>query len=71
MTDKNDELSNNLYHTRDALVDACYVLGLNPGLVIIDELSVQQCMECDIWERPGGMIADVCRFCNDMPDLRF
>ena len=71
MIETNDKLIAALYHTRNTLVEACSILEIDPKLIDIESLEVQQCMECDFWEKPKYMVADVCRFCNDMPDLRF
>lgn len=71
MTDTYARLSNSLHRTRDSLVDACYVLGVNSETISLSELSVFQCADCSIWETPNNIIEDVCVFCYDMDSLRF
>ena len=71
MTDTYAKLSHSLHRTRDSLVSACYVLGLNAELFDLSRLSVVQCADCSIWETHNNIIGDVCVFCHNMPDLRF
>jgi hypothetical protein len=71
MTDTYVRLSNSLHRTRDSLVDVCYVLGINPESVKLEELGVFQCADCSVWETPNNIVEDVCVFCYAMDTLRF
>ena len=71
MTDTYAKLSNSLHRTRDSIVDACYILDLNPQLFDLNDLNVVQCADCSVWETKNNIIGDVCVFCHNMPDLRF
>lgn len=71
MTDTYVRLSSSLHRTRDSLVDVCYVLGVSPESVKLEDLRVVQCADCSVWETQNNIIEDVCVFCHDMDTLRF
>jgi hypothetical protein len=71
MTVSLDKLSEELAHTRYSLKDACYPLGISPETVVLEELTVQQCADCNVWSFPSEMVGEVCKFCADMDTLRF
>jgi hypothetical protein len=59
------KLSEALYKTRDSLAHACYDVGVNIADVKFEKLTVCQCMQCDIWDKPARIEDDICEFCND------
>lgn len=72
MTDNYVRLQSALHRTREDFLEACRLLDIDPKLIDPHKLEVAQCVECAIWESISNIEeGDVCRFCYDMPDLRF
>ncbi len=68
------QLELNLNNTRRHLWQVCEDLGLDPKLVELTKLDLDQCTHCGIWLRPRKLVQDldnnpICGYCKDLIGL--
>lgn len=70
MRDVYSELANELLRTHMSLTRGCHNLDIDPKLIEPNRLSVSQCDDCGVWDKPSRMISTyddsiVCKLCID------
>lgn len=68
------QLEINLSNTRKHLWQVCLELGLDPKLIELAKLELDQCSHCGIWLKPKKLVQDldnnpICRYCKDLIGL--
>lgn len=63
-----------LLNTRKNLWDVCRELNIDPKLLELQQLELDQCNHCGLWLKPDKLIEDldhnhVCGYCRDLTGL--